>query len=246
MPPMPKHLTKGRFLTRFDQKHSDPVQKLDVLTKLRTGVPVDQVGGIAAVDGNAGRNHLRRDWLGQGRSGPHGSTGWWNSWQGAPEPTLRCTFIRAIEISMGLTHYCPAHWTTSTPPPMAASADPGRATLRDPQLQIEYFWICGPSRFEGFVHWNSRQVTVILITPGFWASPGVPANIVEYAPDPLDQLDAWASAQETGCIYIGQDEDKIPFSPITVMKPGVITHHLDEHVRGGSGSPFSAPATGAS
>jgi hypothetical protein len=229
MPPMPKHHTKGRYLLHLDETHSDANEQAKILQQLRDGHPLESTGTIADVEGIDGQEHIKRDWLGEGRSGRFGSTGWWRNWKGDPESTLRCAFIRSLEMAMGLRHHCPCH---SDPPglpsPAPTGSDPAGAQKH---LPIDHHWICGPSRFEAYVCWNPRWVTLVLITPGF------PEPIEEFQADGLAALDDWAQQQQFGTIFIGQAEEPTPLRRITVMKPGVVTHHVDLS-RGGSGEEF--------
>ncbi len=244
MPHMPKHMTKGPYFVALGTNHSPsvsstaPDQRPVLLTNLRNpAVNIAEIMTISQVDGAAGVTHVKTHWFGAG-SAPNGPTGWWRNWKGEPEKVLRCGLIRALEVAMGLNHSCPHH--TSGPVP---GSDPLSRPATNRDLPIEYSWVCGVSRFEVFVSWNEQQVSVIIVTPGF------PFSLIEYddeyAAGTGSALDAW-SHNDLGTIYIGQDED-LPNSgdspqvkqlkkKNTVMKPGVVTHRLDES-RGGSGQP---------
>lgn len=244
MPHMPKHMTKGPYFVALGSNHSPPAAatSLDIraqlLAKLRDqSNHVAEIMTIGQVDGVAGQNHVKQHWLGEG-SPANGPTGWWRNWKGEPEKVLRCGIIRALEVAMGLTHSCPHHAPGGAPGSDPATRPPGARNL-----PVDYYWVCGVSRFEVYVSWNQQQVTVIIVTPGF------PFSLVEYpdeyAAGTAPALDAWTQ-YDSGTIFVGQAED-VP-SPSdsqqqrrlkqrnTVMLPGVVTHRLNQ-ARGGSGQP---------
>lgn len=245
MPHMPKHMTKGPYFAKLGANHSPPVastapdQRAYLLAELRNGIHLAEIMTIGQVGGAAGKGHLRQDWFGEGVVNANGQTGWWRNWKGEPEKVLRCGLIRALEVAMGLSHNCPHH--TPGLAPAGTTADPAQRPPGGRNLPIDYYWVCGPSRFEVYVNWNSRQVTVILVTPGF------PFALVEDPDENGGALDDWTRPpNDTGTIFIGQAEDlPSPADPpalkqlkkkVTVMKDGVITHRLNE-ARGGSGAP---------
>ncbi|MEX0784732.1 MAG: nuclear transport factor 2 family protein [Dehalococcoidia bacterium] len=257
MTTMPKHLTKGPYFNFLDQQHST-AGRAEILKKLRGGVPLADVGsvehkGVDATDNKGGtvqrtrarKNHLNWHWFGNlaaiqppsaanpaGAPWPDGTpfdppnaytTGWWNNWRGDAEGIMRCTFIRALEVALGLTHFCPEHPSTAE---MPDSANPHK--VEDLGKPIDYYWVCGVTRFEGYVSWNENQVTVIFLTPGF------PYSIREYQEDDLGQLDTFAASAK-GIIHVGQHLDcGSENDNATQMSDPVITHRLEE-ARGGSG-----------
>ena len=245
---MPKHMTKGPFFNRMAVNHSPPsASAVDprpgLLAQLRAAAvnleDVMTVGAVGATQpggASGAKQHVRNHWLGAG-SPPFSQTGWWRNWKGEPEKVLRCGLIRALEVAMGLAHACPEH------PSTYPSTDPARRPPDARNLPVDYFWVCGVSRFEVFVSWNPHQVSVIVVTPGF------PFSLVEYPDEYVagtsTALDAW-TANDVGTVYIGQNEDLPNASDdkatqqmkkrLTVMKPGIVTHRLNEG-RGGSGQP---------
>ncbi len=258
MPHMPKHKTKGQYFTFLEQQYApgNPF-KLTALAGLRDASKnIEDIGSINGKldgpleSGGSGairlkrRNHLRKDWFGFAIGGggkppelpAHGhfppATGWWIAWQGEPEKTLRCTLIRALEISMGLTHSCPHHVLKPT---TDAAADPAHKARDWP---IQFFWVCGPSKFEGYVSWktftagppSTGVVEVILVTPGF----DVP--IEESDPGNLANLDLWVTGDPEGTIFVGQDDDITKSTAsFAYMVPNQVVTHRMETERGGSG-----------
>ena len=90
-------------------------------------------------------------------------TGWWSEWRGDAFDIFRTTIIRAIEVSLGLK----------------VGGNPRRS---DGELKtsmrawpIEFLWICGAPKFEGWVTWRkhngSARVLVLLVTPSIRYDP---------------------------------------------------------------------------
>jgi hypothetical protein len=111
------------------------------------------------------------------------TVGFWRDWGGNAEAVLRLTFIRAIEVSLGLDHPTDANGDPIEPTVVPNSADGAIATLYSghvgpngpfaPALPvvaaqpassvspyfarnwpIEFFWICGVPDFQGSVTWR--------------------------------------------------------------------------------------------
>ena len=80
------------------------------------------------------------------------TTGWWRQYYGNVEEIVRTTLANALQIALGVT---------------PQSERPTR------RLQLEIFWKCGQTWFEGWLTWNVPpaaptvgQITVIFTTPG--------------------------------------------------------------------------------
>lgn len=114
------------------------------------------------------------------------TTGWWAKWRGDAHGIFRETVIRALEISMGLNHLFESAPTTNV--------DIAGWPAAKRHWPIQFLWMCGPPKFEGWVHWRSFNgvtlakdtgasglasepldkegvVTVIFTTPGSVDSP---------------------------------------------------------------------------
>lgn len=114
------------------------------------------------------------------------TTGWWAKWRGDAHGIFRETVIRALEISMGLDHLFESAPT--------ANVDIAGWPAAKRHWPIQFLWMCGPPKFEGWVHWRSFNgvtlpkdtgasglasepldkegvVTVIFTTPGSVDSP---------------------------------------------------------------------------
>ena len=100
---------------------------------------------------------IRRDGTLDTKPHPNKPTGMWDGYQGNVERIVANTFVRAIEVSLGLDHGDPI--PTGAPPR---------------SWPIYFFFKCQQPFFEGWVTWqchsaNRRaagQVTVMLATPG--------------------------------------------------------------------------------
>jgi hypothetical protein len=270
MTTMAKHVTKGYYFDTMDQRYNDPALRPQILAQLRD--PHTAIADIGTLDNkpldvherklatNSARirtkrkNHLNYHWFGH----PHpltsdedyppgnnpsfftNSTGWWNNWQGQPEQTMRCALIRALEVSMGLHHWCPEHGSTGT----VAVNSPFHPDSAIYQLPIDFFWICGVTRFEAHIYRSQVQVTVLFITPGFAYEiedfSADPSFLLDQHVRPLQSNSSWFSKLvstifSTGkpkptkiSVFVGQDYDEPSSGSAAVMKPGVITHHLDK------------------
>jgi hypothetical protein len=238
MPHMPKHLGGGPILLTLEQRYTTFATARDALAKLRERKTdgkwkndLADIGSIAAVGPvkdyqfnppsvmvTAGlKQHMKDHWFGSSDSAGKPTTGWWNFWKGEPENVLREALTRALEMSLGVRHGAPLPGTGAAPKP------------------IQFFWVCGLPRFECYVSWNSVAVTVVILTPGWYATLG---------PDqPADSdaaLTAWVDANPNGgMIFVGQNVQTD--GAVVEMAPGVVVHHMDIK-RDGRGSPFDGTA----
>jgi hypothetical protein len=120
---------------------------------------------------NARRDHMNTHWFGRTYNPATGtwdnqadfdprdpkSTGYWRNWYGDAGGIVAQTFIRAVEVSLGLDHVPPDTDVTQLHPRRC--------------WPIEVFWRCPAPWFEGWVTWrrdhaDSGHVTVHLHTPG--------------------------------------------------------------------------------
>jgi hypothetical protein len=266
MTTMAKHVTKGLYFSTMDQRYSDLGNRGVILDDLRAGREIAELGSLAAapleleeiISGaipfttdpiKKRQNHLNVHWFGRAEtpendSYPPGndptldssSTGWWKNWNGDAQATMRCALIRSLEMAMGIGHWCPLHGKAGQPP-AGHKADRARAKF---DLPIDFYWLCGVTRFEAHIYRNHAQVTCIFVTPGF------AYKIVDYTPDDPDELDEHVIAADGGphrpkpiSVFVGQHEDiekaRTHKYPVT-MRPGVITHHMDVHIGGSSKS----------
>jgi hypothetical protein len=122
-------------------------------------------------DEAARHRHMNEDWFGRSRPDGRGpwrdqaefdparprATGYWNNWYGDARGIVTQTFVRALEVSLGLEHVAP---------------DDGVDQLRPSRFwPIEIFWRCPAPWLEGWVTWRREpdgtgHVTVHLHTPG--------------------------------------------------------------------------------
>jgi hypothetical protein len=169
--PMPYTLGKGPVFTLLENvlnptTADETTVRNEALLALRSGTPIIDVpwvtsAPVAAVPlPTAGTlaQRLERDWFGGATAtavgtGTGQATGYWVGYTGDVESVLREGIIRAMEVSMGLTH----------------GAAPNTATRAWP-VQIE--WKCPNPYFEIWVTWrrheaqtNKGQVTMIVATP---------------------------------------------------------------------------------
>lgn len=202
---MPFHLEKGPELEVLeDFLNSSTDRAVDALGRLRSGVPLAEAGGFDSTSLDHGPNntfearlvHFQRDWLGMRRDASgrwhdqrpfdpvsNPTTGFWKDWYGDADGILRTTFIRAIEVSLGLSH----------------GALPGPSGP-DRHWPIDLYWKCPQPWLEGWIGWRGQgtapgecgQVTVILATPGngqpVLLSPLAPParNSADYCEEPAD------------------------------------------------------------
>lgn len=226
-PDMPKHLAKDAFFQRMEERYRDRDTAQRTLADLRNTsqpIPLIQIGSVGAtvadkkLDPTKMAQHFTQDWF-------DNNGGWWKNWKGDAEGTLRELLRRALEVSLGLKYTD------------AVSTAPGvKSGLNDPNWPIEFFWICGLPRFEGYISWNPGLVTVILLTPGYATRPGSPfvaPAVQDFLADPPADLDTWCRAQGKGIIFVGQNVLRTN-GPFVEMAAPIIVHSLD-YDRGGVG-----------
>jgi len=232
---MPKHLAKGSVALALDQRYSNSADALPTLTRLRTNVPLTDVGTFDNVPGKtpaeraALKTHFNVDWLGTDDYLSPGkqTTGWWHNWKGDPDAVLREALIRAIEVSIGLNH-------GAVPPPPPPYNPP-----RTQPLPVEFYWVCGLPKFEAYVCWNSQQVNVIMLTPGFSHHDPVVQALIQIKDFPDDSAHPNLPAKvlgNQGILFIGQNIVD-PKAKIATMQSGVVINNLDLS-RGGIGAPL--------
>jgi hypothetical protein len=189
------------------------------------------------------KQHVHRDWHGSPvfNAGtwvqPAGqTTGWWQRWFGPAEKILRESFLRAIEVSLGLAHRPPSQATRpdGAPDPderPALHVVPEDAPVRAEVTRfwpIEILWVCGSPMLQGWVTWRQHgvypaagQVTLLLTTP--WPLWGHPLNLNptpdtppqppadrDYKVDPGTVQDV---AHPRGMWVIGAEETKVREEP---------------------------------
>jgi hypothetical protein len=182
---------KGLFFSFLDSRYSGNIAEREaILLAMRAADPNvfrdagtlnaqgtagagNQMGGTTSAAVNARMQHLYEHWFGYSQAGqtnglddwidPHAlasytavTTGWWSRWHGDAFDIFRLTLIRAVEISIGLE-------IGHNPP----------GTRNWP---IDFLWICGAPKFEGWVSWRevsgSGRVNVVMTTPSIGLSSG--------------------------------------------------------------------------
>lgn len=187
--PMPYTLTRGPVLTMLENALNPPADLVGIRTAALTALrdPAQSLGSILGaqagavaqltVPGNATlANRLLADWLGLDDPPGKGTTGYWVGYQGDVESILREGMIRAIEVSLGITH----------------DGDPAQFTRRWP-IAVE--WKCPNPYFEVWVTWrrhgsaaSAGQVSALICTP-----PDKRNRLVtepQYPPDPPNGVPA--------------------------------------------------------
>jgi len=181
---MPYQLEKGPYFSVTESMlnlGSTPEQRLAVLKLMVARTPADDLPSLESTSLDAGpqgmstadrrRDHMNEHWFGKtfnqrsGRwedqpafnTGNPRSTGYWHQWYGNAEAIVGETFIRAVEVSLGLDHITP---TTDLDTLVPTRFWP-----------IEVFWRCPAPWMEGWVTWRREtdgtgHVTVHLHTPG--------------------------------------------------------------------------------
>lgn len=143
--------------------------KLDVLESLHRSRQItdfDRESSTAGINVEEFKNHINKDWFGyrQGEDGglePPGApdlarrdtiapTGAWKDWAGDAEGIVRETLIRAIEVSLGLSHL---KWNGDRQNPLADyRVVRGEPCARNWPIE---FWCVGPVPvFQGSVTWR--------------------------------------------------------------------------------------------
>jgi len=185
---MPYHLEKGPYLTVLEtQFNSDTDDLMAQANRLINNDPqfetafydcpaISQVGPLKGKTPAEAKqllqDHIYNHWFGWTGNAPNYTkqvltascslpaypqqTGYWQGYHGDVEKIVRTTLMRAAEVALGVDH--------KTPPPI-------KPTDRRRHWPVEFFWVCGTDRFEGYVTWRSHlpsgrgQVTVVFVTP---------------------------------------------------------------------------------
>ena len=230
---MPYQLEKGPYFavaeTMLDFGGSAEA-RYALLTLMRAGTNPDQLPTLDSTNLNVGplstadarRDHMDTHWFGKRRPSPAAPwqvqppldqahpipTGFWHNWYGDADGIVAQTFIRAVEVSLGLEH-------ESTDAPIRF-------------WPIEIFWRCPAPWFEGWVTWrgtsDAGHVTVHLHTPShdqsaLLLSPtrGAPDNTRhDYEYEPV------ACNMEKGMWVIAHEQQQqLPYyAPINPTPPG--------------------------
>ena len=235
---MPYQLEKGPYFAVAEAMldcGGDPIQRLEVLKLMVAQIDPNDLPTLESTSLNAGpmsdtdtrRMHRNEHWFGQSRANPLApwlnqppfdpdnprATGYWHNWYGDAERIVGETFIRAVEVSLGLDHV-----TEDTD---LDSLTPTRC------WPIEVFWRCPAPWMEGWVSWRAEpddtgHVTVHLHTPGHRGSTlllsprrQAPHNTrADYKDDPID------SSMNRGMWVIAHEEQKQhPFYGVTNASP---------------------------
>jgi hypothetical protein len=191
---MPYYVEKGPYFTLLDSLSEQPLGTLlSLRNDLDSGSQLSTIAGALApaeFKGDFGQ-HLADDWFGESDPADKPTTGWWLAYKGNVEEVMRETFIRAIDVSLGIDR--------STSP----------ATYEDVTRHwpVQFLWICGSRWFEGWVNWHAwgtgeaptaddaltagGMVTVMFVTPGMkdkemYRQPERPDrhNVPDYAENP--------------------------------------------------------------
>jgi hypothetical protein len=177
MPPMPYHYEKGPVLSLLESyMNDDQARAGHLLDGLRAGTALYQLGFLEDAQTNnpgggpSAEEHVYRDWFGWegvvGNWHPPAAvggqpTGYWTSFTGDVEHIVRCAFVRALEVSLGVTHVAPH---PSYDPQPVPPCSPSR------HWPIDVVWKCAQAWFEGWVMWRETasggHVDLVLATPG--------------------------------------------------------------------------------
>ncbi len=239
---MPKHLAKGQFLdflaNRYNNNPDIAAAALRGLRQKNTSGgwafdlvdvgSMDAKGNVTLPGGTTmtvaqNKAHLNQHWFGKGAGSQNANTtGWWNGWKGDAEGVMRQTLIRALEVSLGVEH----------------GRDPVPAN-RTRHLPLDFYWVCGVPRLESYISWNSNQVTVVVITPGFGA-PNLQFQVEDRPSDAAGTLAQWLQKMAAGILFVGQNlpsqrARQTTNSGAVRMANSIVVHHLDE-LDGGIGS----------
>lgn len=175
--PMPYYLEKGPFLAVLEDFVAGPQAHLvDLLRRLRQGDGWETFNFFGSPtlknpDQETAAEwikHLNNHWFGKEQDAEgnwvqkefdpdtNQQTGYWFDYYGDVEGIVRETLIRTLEVALGVDHDTDA----------SAPINPTRC------WQIEFFWKCSQSWFEGWVTWRKHgtgdtqgQVTVLFTTP---------------------------------------------------------------------------------
>jgi hypothetical protein len=208
---MPYQLEKGPGFSIPEAVLADRGLRLEALQRLRDRTIANPFDGMPTLDSSildqgpwdedARVWHQNRHWYGKTydsttkkweaqqpfdlTNGPL-TTGYWYNWYGDAEEIMRETFIRAIEVSLGIAHDAAA--PTASP---ASAASPATARF----WPIEIFWRCPAPWFEGWVTWRAEQggqghVTVHLHTPSHQGSALLLSPLRNPPPNPPDKYES--------------------------------------------------------
>jgi hypothetical protein len=166
---MPYQLEKGPYFAVTESLLDDIPRRIEALARSRGGDPIDDMPGLdsaslvvapstAAAALLAGQFHQNHDWYGMNLNPVTGkwdpqppfsqgnrTTGYWHNWYGNPDLIMRETFIRAIEVSLGVPHDPKNLDTTSI------------AVAKKHEWPIEVFWRCPAPWFETWVTWRGTE-----------------------------------------------------------------------------------------
>ena len=175
---MPYHLEKGPYLSILESQFNSAQEHLrDQLNLLLDPAaeqwqsdfydcPALRTGPLPTRE--ALQNHIFNHWFGwtgavpnyhpqvlSAGCAPAPTTGYWVGYHGDVEKIVRTTLIRAGQVALGVD----------------AKANPINAADIRRHWPVEFFWVCGTDRFEGYVTWRTHaqadggQVTVVFVTP---------------------------------------------------------------------------------
>lgn len=195
MTSMPHVLEKGRLFSALEQRYNamSPTQRMAALDHLYQSDLVVPNANEATVSGYAPTlskqtniDHLNGDWFGlpwsnAGGGGwtngpsPTATTGGWNGWYGDAHQIFRVTLVRALEVSLGLTHNAKNYNQIGNGTASAGATWPAHRW----HWPLSFLWVCGSPLFEGWVQWRrvgdgappAGLVTVVFTTPGPSWSP---------------------------------------------------------------------------
>jgi hypothetical protein len=229
---MPYQLEKGPYFAVAETMldfGSSAQQRLALLAQMRAGTDPDQLPTLDSTNLDVGplntfdkrRDHMDTHWFGKSRPNsaarwtpqpplnPNNPkpTGFWHNWYGDADGIVAQTFIRAVEVSLGLQH------------------PGGNAPTRC--WPIEIFWRCPAPWFEGWVTWRgepdgSGHVTVHLHTPSHDDSVlllgprrGAPDNLKhDYKDNPL------SSTMDRGMwVITHEQQEPLPYYAATNPSP---------------------------
>ena len=203
MPQMPYFVEKGVLFSVVDSYFDNRANKISFLQHLRTGGNLWDGGALdqselpaetGVADTAAVRAHVHDHWVGTstwavlkplwdawaaapaGTPQPVGAAvGWWLGWVGDVDAIMRQTFVRAIEVSLGI----------------ASGASPVNSPRNWP---IDFMFVCAAPIFQSFLTWREHgpakkagQVSVMVSTPMFELPP--PAVHVGLYPGALPAAD---------------------------------------------------------
>lgn len=230
MPGMPYFIQKGTTYSVYEDFLALPKRRIAFLDDMRDlNLPRWKVRAATSSTIPGGpddkEEHARYDWFGDPQfdqlarvwelplgQPPYGTTGWWPRWHGPAEGIMRETFIRAIEVSLGITHQpaaatSPALKNNPSPDPETRQASVTPAPRTNSELKklkhilplgtsrfwpIEVIWACGSPTFQGWVTWQKHgrrphegHVNVILATPAPGRGPKYTAQNILTNPEPV-------------------------------------------------------------